>query len=129
MFCLHRNIVLASFSNHSLPIQCTYHTFLVGHMQFTFDIWKSELWPIVDSQSQLVAITIFTQIVRPSVPKLQNQVTITAGRVCGLAEWIIADSCLVSFVIFRQNCKIFGNGSVDRSPSKFRFESSLFWYL
>ena len=33
--------------------------------------------------------------VRPSVPKLQNQVTITAGLDCGLAEWIIDDSCLV----------------------------------
>ena len=32
---------------------------------------------------------------RPSVPKLQNQATITAGRDCGLAEWIIDDSCLV----------------------------------
>ena len=32
----------------------------------------------------------------PSVPKLQNQATITAGRDCGLAEWIIDDSCLVN---------------------------------
>ena len=31
----------------------------------------------------------------PSVPKLQNQATITAGQDCGLAEWIIDDSSLV----------------------------------
>ena len=35
--------------------------------------------------------------VRPYVPKLQNQATIPAGRDCGLAEWIIDDSCLVQF--------------------------------
>ena len=33
-----------------------------------------------------------------SVPKLQNQATITAGRDCGLAEWIIDDSCLYSYL-------------------------------
>ena len=65
-------------------------------------------------QSRPVVITIFTQSVRPSihtsicpsvlpsvrlsVSKLQNQATITAGRDCGLAEWIIDDSCLVSFI-------------------------------
>ena len=32
---------------------------------------------------------------RPSVPKLKNQATITAGGVRGLSEWIIDDSCLV----------------------------------
>ena len=37
--------------------------------------------------------------VRPSVRKLQNQATITAGRDCGLAEWIIDDFCLVFFVV------------------------------
>ena len=46
-------------------------------------------------QSRSVVITIFTQC--PSVPKLQNQATITAGRDCGLAGWIIDDSCLVLF--------------------------------
>ena len=35
--------------------------------------------------------------VLPSVPKLQNQATITAGRDCGLVEWIIDYSSLVSF--------------------------------
>ena len=35
---------------------------------------------------------------RPSIPKLQNQATITAGRDCGLAEWIIDDSCLIIFL-------------------------------
>ena len=34
-----------------------------------------------------MVITIFT--------KLQNQAIITAGQVFGLAEWIIADSCLL----------------------------------
>ena len=46
-------------------------------------------------------ITIFTQSVRtsvrPSYSKLQNQATITASRVCGLAEWITDDSCLIWF--------------------------------
>ena len=55
-----------------------------------------------------VVITIFTQCtccpsVRPSVclsvPKLQYQAEITAGRNCGLVEWIINDSCLVLFLI------------------------------
>ena len=36
----------------------------------------------------------------PSVPKLQNQATITAGRDSGLAEWIIDDSCLVEFYVY-----------------------------
>ena len=35
--------------------------------------------------------------VRQSVLKLQTQSTITAGRVCGLAEWIIDGSCLATF--------------------------------
>ena len=53
-------------------------------------------------RSQSVVITIFTQgvrtsvrSVRMSVPNLQNQAAITACRDCGLAEWIIDDSCLV----------------------------------
>ena len=41
-------------------------------------------------------ITIFTQIVRPA-GRPKNQATITAGRVCGLAEWIIDDSSLYIF--------------------------------
>ena len=49
-------------------------------------------------QSRPVVIIIFTQSVRPFVPKLQNQATITAGRNCGLAEWINDDSCLVVFI-------------------------------
>ena len=36
---------------------------------------------------------------RLSVPKLQNQATITAARDCGLAEWIIDDSYLVFALI------------------------------
>ena len=52
-----------------------------------------------DPQSRPVVITIFTKSVRPSVPKLQNQATITTGRDCGLAEWIIDESCLVYVVI------------------------------
>ena len=42
-------------------------------------------------RTRLVVFTIFTQVVRPSVPKLQYQAKITAG---GLT-WIIDDSCLV----------------------------------
>ena len=57
-----------------------------------------------DSQSQPqfrpVVITIFTHVVCPSVhtssvSKLKYQAEITAGRDCGLSEWIIDDSCLV----------------------------------
>ena len=44
----------------------------------------------------------FTLSVRPSVRKLQNQAKITAGRDCGLAEWIIDDSCLVVVIV---NCQ------------------------
>ena len=47
-------------------------------------------------QSRPVVITISHRVsVRLSVPKLQNQATITSGWDCGLAEWIIDDSCLV----------------------------------
>ena len=52
-----------------------------------------------------VVFTIFTQIVRQSVrtrtsvPKLQNQATITACRDCGLSEWIIDDPCLVLVIV------------------------------
>ena len=50
-----------------------------------------------------VVITIFTQVIHPSVrPKLQNQSKITAGRDCGLAEWIIGDSCLVFLISCRR---------------------------
>ena len=44
--------------------------------------------------------------VRPSVPKLQNQATITGGRVCGLAKWIIDDSCLVFYIANGKEHKI-----------------------
>ena len=56
--------------------------------------WKnthSNIDPRGRPQSRPVVITIVTQSVRPSVPKLQNQGTITVGRDCGLAEWIIDD--------------------------------------
>ena len=69
------------------------------------NFWNSKLfwhWWSFDPRgrphSRQVVITIFTQSVRPSVPKLQNQATITAGRHCELAEWIIDDSCLVVLV-------------------------------
>ena len=38
---------------------------------------------------------IFTQVVRPSVPKLHDQVKITASMDSELAQWIIDDSCLI----------------------------------
>ena len=43
--------------------------------------------------------------VRPSFPKLQFQAEINAGRDCGLAEWIIDDSCLV--ICYFDNLKLF----------------------
>ena len=52
-------------------------------------------------QSRPVVITIFTQSpIFTSVPKLQNQATITAGRDCGLAEWIIVYFVFSRFWIF-----------------------------
>ena len=61
--------------------------------------WLQYCWSTTRGrlQSRPVVITIFTQIVRPSVPKFQNQQASTAGRVCRLAEWIIDDSCLVLY--------------------------------
>ena len=60
-------------------------------------------------QSRPVVITIFTQSVRPSVsqsvPKLQNQAIITAGRDCELAEWIIYDICLVISIFLHADSK------------------------
>ena len=47
-------------------------------------------------QSRPEIITIFAQIVRTYVA------TITTGQACGLAEWIIDDSCLVP-IIFRSD--------------------------
>ena len=41
--------------------------------------------------------------VRPFGTKLQNPATITAGRDCGLAKWIIDDSCLVGGYFFTHN--------------------------
>ena len=65
----------------------------------SFYEWHAILFdPRGRSQSRPVVITIFTQSVRPSVPKLQNQATITAGRDCGQAELIIDDSCLVKVI-------------------------------
>ena len=37
--------------------------------------------------------------VRQSVTKLQNQATITSGLDCGLAKWIIDDSCLFIYCL------------------------------
>ena len=57
-----------------------------------------EIDPRGRPKSRPVMINIFTHAVRPSVrPKTLNQATIPAGRDCGLAEWIIDDSCLVIF--------------------------------
>ena len=60
---------------------------------------ETDIDPRGRPRSRPVVITIFTQSVRQSVrtsvPKLQNQSKITAGRDCRLAEWIIDDSCLV----------------------------------
>ena len=66
---------------------------------------KFFFYPRGRPQSRPVVITIFPQSVRPSVPKLQNQATITAGRDCGLTEWIIDDSCLVSLPSPQQRFK------------------------
>ena len=52
-------------------------------------------------QYRPVVITIFTQNVRTYVRTSQNfkiKRQFTAGRDCGLAEWIIDDSCFVSVV-------------------------------
>ena len=93
--------------------------------------------PIIDPrgrpQSRPVVITIFTYVVRQSVQtsvrpfvrtsgtKLQNPATITAGRDCGLAKWIIDDSCLVFFWV----SSLSGLVQNSLSGSKAAFERSL----
>ena len=56
--------------------------------------WK-RIYPRGRPQYRLVMITIFTHVVRTSVPKLHYQAKIIDGRDCGLTEWIIAYCCVV----------------------------------
>ena len=58
--------------------------------------WSTRPTTVPAGSDHYIVRTIFTQVVRPSVPKLQNQAKFTGGRDRGLAEWIIDDSCLVS---------------------------------
>ena len=53
------------------------------------NVKKSYIDPRGRAQSRPEVITIFTQVVRTSFSKLQNQAKITAVRDCGLAELII----------------------------------------
>ena len=80
------------------------HNFFLSSRVFIFFFLYFD--PRGRPQSRPVVMTIFTQCssVRPSVPKLQNQATITAGRDCELAEWIIDDSCLVFLYIAIDMC-------------------------
>ena len=58
--------------------------------------------------------------VRPSISKLQNHGTITAGWDCGLVKWIIDDSYLVLYIFLLQTLYI-GNFS-----SVFHFSQGVF---
>ena len=65
--------------------------------QFQLEISQRKTFQVRGrSQSRRIVITIFTQI----VPKFQNQATITAGRDCGLAEWIIDPVLYLTTFIF-----------------------------
>ena len=52
----------------------------------------------------------------PSGTKLQNPATITAGRDCGLAKWIIDDSCLVFFFSIQVHVWMTSPNEVLQSP-------------
>ena len=71
-----------------------------------FKIFKRNTVGIIDDtsfvdprglpQSLPVVITIFTQIVCPSVSTFQNQAEIN----CGLAEWIVDASCIIIYCFY-----------------------------
>ena len=82
-------LLLYRVSQHSIiqPTLC------FKKMSYTY----SSIDPRGRPQSRPVVITIFTQVVCPSVrPEISNiKRKITAGRDCGMAKWIIDDSSLV----------------------------------
>ena len=76
-------------------------------MKTTYRIYSPIHVVYIDPRGRPVVITIFTQSVRPSVrPYVRKSKNFKfkrqslPARDCGLAEWIIDDSCLV-FIIFR----------------------------
>ena len=83
---------------------------------FTLHAWLSFLLLFLiqsaDPQSQPEVIIIFTRgvrpYVRPSVPTFPKQ--ISAGETVGLAEWIINETCLVSYELERiaESLRCFG---------------------
>ena len=64
--------------------------------------------------------------IRPASPKLQNPATITTGRDCGLAKWIIDDSCLVGIYSYppsiKKIAKYFTTDSFSRFFTSLKFQ-------
>ena len=62
-----------------------------------------------DPQSRLVVINVFAHVVRPYVSKsnkqnkFQAKTMFTISETVGLSDWIIGDTCLVSFLSFKSN--------------------------
>ena len=72
---------------------------------FSLPTYKDVFDPSGPPQSRPVGITIFTQVVCPSVGKsklfkFKCKITAGRGRYYGLAMWIICDSCLKSCILF-----------------------------
>ena len=58
-------------------------------------------WSLYSHMLSVRPYVLLCLSVHTSVPKLQYQAEITAGRDCGLAEWITDDSCLVFSYIWK----------------------------
>ena len=96
---------------NSEPFRAAYHS-------------KEKLIHSADPQSRPVVIIIFGHVVRPFVRpsplfksrKTKQQKTMFAtGVTLGLAEWIIDDTCLVSFMFKDQQRKRINSAKIDVS--------------
>ena len=70
---------------------------------YTFTTFLMLLIHSADPQSDPVMITIITRVVRLSIRIFKiklNKANLHCLSNCGLAEWIIDDSCLVFLVLF-----------------------------
>ena len=87
-----------------VTLNCNYWDF--GH---AFFLEITIIDPRGRQQFRPEVITILTHIVHTSVRQsplsksIKTNQIFTAGRYCGLAEWIIDDSCLVTFNIFSKS--------------------------
>ena len=89
--------------------------------QFNDRLWQRAWWVTINSLDLLIHSADpqsrprpvasdhyfhYCLSIRLSIPKLQNYVKITAGRDCGLAEWLIDDSNLEIFYLHDFSQKI-----------------------